>query len=89
MVLLILHYNLLLKWLFLIHWCSNLNFFDKTNTLGAYLITPATGSNFVIYLGKMQGSIVELYWQSISLISSFGMGHIVLMHLAVFGGSSA
>lgn len=68
---------------------SNLSFFDRTNTLEAYLITPAVGSNFVMYLAKMQGSIVELYWQSISLISSFGMGHIVLMHLVVFGGSSA
>ncbi|KAK7823370.1 (s)-ureidoglycine aminohydrolase [Quercus suber] len=32
----------------------NLNFFDRTNTLGAYLITPAIGSNFVMYLAKMQ-----------------------------------
>ncbi|KAM7491156.1 hypothetical protein LguiA_034077 [Lonicera macranthoides] len=27
---------------------------DWTNTLGAYLITPATGSHFVMYLAKMQ-----------------------------------
>ena len=26
-----------------------MNFFDRTNTLGAYLITPAIGSNFVMY----------------------------------------
>jgi len=36
-------------------------FFYRTNTLGAYLITPAMGSNFVMYLAKMQGSVVELY----------------------------
>ena len=29
--------------------------FDRTNTLGAYLITPALGSHFVMYLAKMQG----------------------------------
>ena len=27
---------------------------DWTNTLGAYLITPATGSHFVMYLAKMK-----------------------------------
>jgi len=27
----------------------------RTNTLGAYLITPATGSHFVMYLAKMKG----------------------------------
>jgi len=29
---------------------------EWTNTLGAYLITPAIGSNFVMYLAKMQGN---------------------------------
>ncbi|KAL4602305.1 hypothetical protein ACB092_10G043400 [Castanea dentata] len=29
---------------------------EWTNTLEAYLITPAIGSNFVMYLAKMQGN---------------------------------
>ena len=32
--------------------------FDRTNTLGAYLITPAMGSHFVMYLAKMQGLVL-------------------------------
>lgn len=30
------------------------NLLDRTNTLGAYLITPAMGSHFVMFLAKMQ-----------------------------------
>lgn len=33
--------------------------FDRTNTLGAYLITPSMGSHFVMYLAKMQGAFGE------------------------------
>ena len=29
--------------------------FDRTNTLGAYLITPAMGSHFVMFFAKMKG----------------------------------
>ncbi|CAN1748453.1 (S)-ureidoglycine aminohydrolase [Linum perenne] len=35
------------KWYFMIH-------VSRTNTLGAYLITPAMGSHFVMYLAKMK-----------------------------------
>ncbi|KAJ6415656.1 hypothetical protein OIU84_004453 [Salix udensis] len=42
---------------------------EWTNTLGAYLITPAMGSHFVMYLAKMQGllppfslTIIAFYW---------------------------
>ncbi|GMQ04629.1 hypothetical protein CsSME_00049980 [Camellia sinensis var. sinensis] len=30
---------------------------DWTNTLGAYLISPAAGAHFVMYLAKMQGVV--------------------------------
>lgn len=38
----------------------NLYFSDRTNTLAAYLITPAMGSHFVMYLAKMQGLMANL-----------------------------
>jgi hypothetical protein len=34
--------------------------YDRTNTLGAYLITPAMGSHFVMYLAKMQGFLFSI-----------------------------
>lgn len=37
---------------------GDLNLYGRTNTLGAYLITPEMGSHFVMYLAKMQGLIV-------------------------------
>uniref|UniRef100_A0A7N2N2N6 Cupin type-2 domain-containing protein n=1 Tax=Quercus lobata TaxID=97700 RepID=A0A7N2N2N6_QUELO len=36
---------------------------EWTNTLGAYLITPAIGSNFVMYLAKMQGLPMGAKWK--------------------------
>jgi hypothetical protein len=32
----------------------------RTNTLGAYLMTPAMGSHFVMYLAKMQGFLFSI-----------------------------
>ncbi|GER33548.1 ureidoglycine aminohydrolase [Striga asiatica] len=32
---------------------------SRTNTLGAYLITPPMGSHFVMYLAKMQGGVLR------------------------------
>lgn len=45
-------------------------YFGRTNTLGAYLITPAMGSHFVMYIAKMQGLVLfdssQLYWNKIA-----------------------
>lgn len=35
----------------------------RTNTLGAYLITPAMGSHFVMYLAKMKGLKSNIFSQ--------------------------
>lgn len=49
-----------LKWLSLIL-LSDFNCFDRINTSGAYLIAPAMGSHFVMYLAKLQGLITTYF----------------------------
>ncbi|KAH9776943.1 (S)-ureidoglycine aminohydrolase [Citrus sinensis] len=46
--------NLVAESSVLVFWCSHSHLIDRTNTLGAYLITPAMGSHFAMYLANMQ-----------------------------------
>lgn len=50
--------NLVAESSVLVFWCSHSHLIDRTNTLGAYLITPAMGSHFVMYLANMQGLFI-------------------------------
>ncbi|KAE8055489.1 hypothetical protein FH972_012327 [Carpinus fangiana] len=64
---------------------------EWTNTLGAYLITPAMGSNFVMYLAKMQENsrsglppvdaerFIFVVQGAVTLIDTSGVSHKLIM----------